>query len=218
MNGTTRPGGRTAETRSKVLAAVLAELIASGYGRTSVDGVAARAGIHKTTIYRRWGTKERLVAEALDDAADVRTDVPDTGDIDADMRSLAVAVAATLATHEGAATVRAIVAEAPGSPELAAVMSGFWAARRARVGPIIEHAIARKQLPATTDPSELMKYVAAPIYYQLLMSDEPLTDATADRAAAAVLTAARANLLTPPPRPPAAAPAASSAAGRRRRG
>ena len=92
-------------------------------------------------------------------------------------------------------------------------MSGFWAARRARVGPIIEQAIARKQLPATTDPTELMKYVAAPIYYQLLMSDEPLTDATADRAAAAALTAARANLLTPP----AAARAATSPAGRRRR-
>ena len=40
-----------------------------------------------------------------------------------------------------------------------------------------------------------MKYVAAPIYYQLLMSDEPLTEATADRAAAAALTAARAGLL-----------------------
>ena len=196
MSGTTRPGGRTAETRSKVLAAALAELIASGYGRTSVEAVAERAGIHKTTIYRRWGNKERLVAEALENAADVRTEVVDTGDIDADMRTLARAVAATLSTHEGAATVRAIVAEAPGSPQLAAVMSGFWAARRAQVGPIIEHAIARKQLPATTDPSELMKYVAAPIYYQLLMSDEPLTEATADRAAAAALTAARAGLLT----------------------
>jgi hypothetical protein len=43
-----------------------------------------------------------------------------------------------------------------------------------------------------------MKYIAAPIYYQLLMSDEPLTAATADRGAAAALTAARANLLAHP--------------------
>ena len=137
------------------------------------------------------------MAEALADAADVRTDVTDTGDIDADMRTLA-AVTTTLASHEGAATVRAIVAEAPGSPQLAAVIRGFWATRRAQVGPIIEQAITRQQLPSTTDPSELMKYVAAPLYYQLLMTDEPLTEATADRAAAAALTAARAGVLSLP--------------------
>jgi len=197
MSGT-RPGGRTATTRAKVLAAVLAELVASGYGRTSVESVAERAGVHKTTIYRRWGNKERLVADALEDAADVRTDVPDTGDIDADMRSLARAVMGTLATHEGAATVRAIVAEAPGSTQLTAVIRGFWAARRAHVGPIIEHAIASGQLPPTTDPSELMTYIAAPLYYQLLMTDEPLTEAAADRAAAAALAAARAGVLSRP--------------------
>ena len=60
------------------------------------------------------------------------------------------------------------------------LMSRFWAARRTEVGPTpIEHAMARKQSPATTDPSELTKYIAAPIYYQLLMSDEPRTQATA---------------------------------------
>jgi AcrR family transcriptional regulator len=195
VSGSTRPGGRTAQTRSKVLAAVLGELVATGYGRMSVESVAARAGVHKTTIYRRWENKERLVAEALADAADVRTDVTDTGDIDADMRTLARAVMTTLASHEGAATVRAIVAEAPGSPQLAAVIRGFWATRRAQVGPIIEQAITRQQLPSMTDPSELMKYVAAPLYYQLLMTDEPLTEAAADRAAAAALTAARAGVL-----------------------
>ncbi len=193
-----RPGGRTARTRSTVLEAVLAELVASGYGRTSVESVAERAGVHKTTIYRRWGSKEQLVAEALEDAADDRTSVPDTGDIDADMRVLARAVMATLSTPEGAATVRAIVAEASSSPQLAAVMSAFWTARRTQVGPLIEQAIARGQLPSTTDPGELMKYIAAPLYYQSLMTDEPLTERTADRAAAAALIAARAGVLSTP--------------------
>ena len=65
-----------------------------------------------------------------------------------------------------------------------ALLEGAVAGKLAKFGEpvqIIEHAIAREQLPATTDPSELMKYIAAPIYYQLLMSDEPLTEATADR-------------------------------------
>jgi hypothetical protein len=91
--------------------------------------------------------------------------------------------------------VRAIVTAAPSSPALGAVLSKFWVVRRERVGPIIEAAIARGQLPAGTDPALLMRYVAAPLYFQLLMTDEPLTDADARRAAASALAAARAGVL-----------------------
>ena len=91
--------------------------------------------------------------------------------------------------------MRAIAAEAQGSPQLRHVMKSFWATRLTQVGPLIEGAIQRHQLPETTSPAELMKYVAAPLYYQLLMTDEPITQATADRAAAAALAAARAGAL-----------------------
>ena len=124
------------------------------------------------------------------------SDVADTGDIDVDIRSLARTVVATLTSREGIATVRAIVAESPGSPELREVMRQFWSSRLAHVGPMIDGAIERHQLPQDTSPAELMKYVAAPLYYQLLMTDEPLTEADADRAAAAALAAARAGVLT----------------------
>jgi hypothetical protein len=43
----------------------MAELVASGYAETSVEAIALRAGVHKTTIYRRWGTKDQLIANAL---------------------------------------------------------------------------------------------------------------------------------------------------------
>ena len=105
--GTSRPGGRTARTRDAVFEATLAELGAVGYGHTSVEAIAQRAGVHKTTIYRRWGTKDRLVADTLAHVALVRTEVADTGDIDADMRALARAVVVTLTSPEGLATVRA---------------------------------------------------------------------------------------------------------------
>jgi AcrR family transcriptional regulator len=45
--------------------------------------------VHKTTLYRRWGSKDRLVAEALEAAADSRIQVPDSGDIDQELRALA---------------------------------------------------------------------------------------------------------------------------------
>jgi AcrR family transcriptional regulator len=177
-----------------VFDATLAELVASGYAQTSVEAIAQRAGVHKTTVYRRWRTKDHLIADALAGAAQARTVVADTGDIDADMRTLARAVVATITSRDGLATVRAIVAESPGSPELGEVLQQFWSSRRALVGPIIDSAIERGQLPRATSATELMKYVAAPLYYQLLMTDEPLTDESADRAAAAALAAARAGV------------------------
>ena len=86
-------------------------------------------------------------------------------------------------------------AEAPG-PQLGRLRQRFWAARLAHVGPVIERAIERHQLPRSTSPADLMKYIAAPLYFQLLMTDEPLTEATADRASAAALAAARAGVLS----------------------
>jgi AcrR family transcriptional regulator len=192
---TTRPGGRTARTRDAVFAAALDELGEAGYSDTSVESIAARAGVHKTTVYRRWGTKDALLAEVLAQAAEDRIDVSDSGDVDRDMEELARAVVATLTSPAGGATVRAIVAAAPSSPELGAVLSKFWVARRERVGPIIEAAIARGQLPTGTDPAALMRFVAAPLYFQLLMTDEPLTEVDARRAAASALAAARAGVL-----------------------
>src|SRR5207248_10505689 len=58
--GTLRPGGRTARTRAAVFEATLAELALRGYADLSLDGVAARSGVHKTTIYRRWRSRDQL--------------------------------------------------------------------------------------------------------------------------------------------------------------
>jgi AcrR family transcriptional regulator len=159
-----------------------------------VESIAARARVHKTTVYRRWGGKTRLVAEALEAAAESRIQVPDSGDIDQELRALARAVLAILTSRDGAATVRALVAGAQGSPEVGRVVRRFWATRLAQVGPIAERAVARGQLPQGTDPDDLMRYLAAPLFHRLLVTAEPLTQATADQAAAAALAAARAGV------------------------
>ena len=90
------------------------------------------------------------------------------------------------------------MSESSGSPELREVLTRFWSSRRDQIGPIIEAARARGQIPAETSPAELMKYIAAPFYYQLLLTDEPLSPASGDRAASAALAAARAGILTAP--------------------
>ena len=189
--GSARPGGRTARTREAVVDAALAELVSRGYDRMSVEGVALRAGVHKTTVYRRWGTKDRLLAEALREAAQSRIEVPDTGDIGEDLRSLARTIQATLSSREGMATVRALISGAQVSPEVGQIARRFWAARLAQVGPIVERAVGRGQLPRGTSATGVIEHLAAPLYYRLLLMAESPTEATADRAAAAVLAAAR---------------------------
>ena len=192
--GHVRPGGRTARTQAAIFDATLAELAVRRYDQISVETIAMRAGVHKTTVYRRWGSKDRLVAGAIETLAQTRAGAPDTGDIDADLRCLARAALATLNSRDGAAAARAIVSAGQDSPEVQRVIRRYWAARTGHVGPIIERAIERGQLPAGTDADEMISYVAAPLYHRLLVTAEPLTPAIADRAAAAALAAARAGV------------------------
>jgi AcrR family transcriptional regulator len=198
LPGSSRPGGRTARTRAAVLEAALEELSSRGYDQASVEAIAHRAGVHKTTLYRRWGGKEQLIADAIETAAADRIEVPDSGDVGQDLRVLARAVQSVLTSREGAATVRALVSGAQGTPEVQRIIRHFWTARVAHVGqPLVGRAIERGQLPGGTDPAELIGYVAAPLYYRLLITADPLTEATADQAAAAALAAARAGALNP---------------------
>jgi AcrR family transcriptional regulator len=160
----------------------------------SVETIALRAGVHKTTIYRRWHAKNRLVAEALETAAETRIGTPDTGDVDEDLRALARGVLSSLTSREGAAAVRALVSGAEGSPEVRQIAQRFWATRMAQVVPIVERAVERGQLPRGTSAARVIEHIAAPLYYRLLVTGEPLSEADADLAAGAALAAARAGV------------------------
>ena len=193
-----RPGGRTARTRSAVLGAVLAELSAHGYAALTIEDVAQRAGVHKTTVYRRWGTKQALVADAAEAVASTTVDLPDTGDAAEDLRLFARSVLATITGADGGTVVQALFSGASDSPELREVLSRFWTTRLAQVRPLVQRAIDRGQLPSGTDPDEVIKQVGAPLYYRLLVTAEPLTVQVADLAAAAAHAAACAGVFVAP--------------------
>jgi AcrR family transcriptional regulator len=192
--GEIRPGGRTARTRAAVLAAVIGELTDHGWDQLSVESVAQRAGVHKTTVYRRWHDKNTLVAEALKAAAESRIQMPDTGDIAQDLRELARIVRVLLTSREGAATTRALAGHSADTDGVGQVLPVLWAARLVQVEPVVQRAVARGQLPAGTSANDLMKHLTAPLFHRLLVTAEPLTQASADQAAAAALAAARAGI------------------------
>jgi AcrR family transcriptional regulator len=169
-----RPGGRSARVRSAAIAATLAELAEAGYADLSLGSVARRAGVHKTTLYRRWGSKEELVLEAMLERAGEQISVPDTGSVREDLVELARTAAANASSPEVAAMARAVVAQSPHDPRLASANQRFWAQRLALDGGIVERAIERGEVAAETQPSRVIESVLGPIHLRLLLTGEPV--------------------------------------------
>jgi AcrR family transcriptional regulator len=172
-----RPGGRSARVRAAAITATLAELAESGYSALSLESVARRAGVHKTTLYRRWGTREDLVLEAMLERAGERVSVPDTGSLREDLLELARTAAANAASPEVAAMARAAVAQMPHDSRLAAANHRFWDERLALDGAIVEQAIERGEVAAETRPRQVIESVLGPIHLRLLLTGEPINDA-----------------------------------------
>jgi AcrR family transcriptional regulator len=169
-----RPGGRSARVRAAAIDATLGELAESGYTALSLERVARRAGVHKTTLYRRWGTREELVLEAMLERAGQRISVPDTGSLREDLLELARTAAANAATPEVAAMARAVVAESPYDSRLAARNERFWSERLALDAAIVERAIARGEVADGVDPRRTIESVLGPIHLRLLLTGEPV--------------------------------------------
>lgn len=175
--GAQRPGGRAARVRADVLGATIEVLDEVGYDQLGVEEVARRAGVHKTTVYRRWPTKPELVADAVRVTAEVEIPVPDTGALTGDLRALARAVAATISGGGGARRARSIVAAAASADGLDEALGRFWAARMALATPIIERAIERGEVPSDCDPITVIETTVGALWLRALLTGEPLDDA-----------------------------------------
>ena len=117
--------------RSAVLTATLELMVETGYDGLSVDAVAARAGVHKTTVYRRWPTKAALVAAAAADRSEQLVPVPDTGSLVGDLTALGQSIVDNVSSELGAGLARTIIAAAAASDEVAQVNREFWTMRLA---------------------------------------------------------------------------------------
>lgn len=193
-----RPGGRSARVRAAVRDATLAELTDKGYAGLTVEGVAARSGVHKTTVYRRWTSVRGLIADALELASGEPWPVPDTGTVQGDLRALARLVATGFTDPGEGPVSTAFVSAAMQDADAARALHAFFVARHEQSAGLVTRAVARGELPAGVDPAEVVRVAVAPLYYRLFISREPVDAAVADRAADAALAAARAGVLSPP--------------------
>ncbi|MFB7861485.1 TetR/AcrR family transcriptional regulator C-terminal ligand-binding domain-containing protein [Streptomyces sp. NPDC056069] len=202
--GSRRPGGRTARTRAAVRDAVLTGLAEHGYPALTVEYVAEHSGVHKTTLYRRWGGVEGMVADALALAGEDEWTAPDTGSLAGDLRTLAHEVVEAFADPGQAAAPTAFVAAAFQSAEAAASLRGFYEERFRRCECVVDRAVARGEAPAGTDAGAVVRAVSAPLFLRLFVTREPVDTAIADQAARTALAAVEAGAFTPENTAPAA--------------
>lgn len=169
-----RPGGRSAEVVNAIHTAALEVLQESGYDGLELSKVAIRAGVNKTTVYRRWPTKAELVLDIA--LLQMKRDVPlpDTGSLHADLTALLVDIQTAIASPLVAGLLQAAVNQGRDAEVLKRSRVQFWSERFAVSGQLVERAIARGELPASTDPRQLLELASAPLFFRGVLTGEPI--------------------------------------------
>jgi AcrR family transcriptional regulator len=191
-----RPGGRTARIRAQVLDAVRAQLVEHGYEELTVDAVAARAGVHRTTVYRRWRDVGGLLADVLDAASDDDWQPQDTGSLEGDLTALNHEIQTALTAEPSITT--ALIAASFRSDEAARALQSFWENRYTRCGAVVGRAVQRGELLADTDARKLLVTATAPIYHQLVLLRTPPDPHLPEQTARAAVLAASTGAFTGP--------------------
>ena len=165
-----RPGGRSARVRAAVLNATADVLAERGYDRLTFENVAAAAGVHKTSIYRRWPTKADLVLDAMLTRSDAVIAMPDTGRLDADILAFLQDVANNVTSPLGRALLIATLRTDDEQPDDNSLRRRFWDERFARATARLERAKQSGELPADTDTALLLEALVSPIHFRALIT------------------------------------------------
>ncbi|MFF7241624.1 TetR/AcrR family transcriptional regulator [Streptomyces collinus] len=179
------PAGRTGRPRNAaadtaILAATREALVELGWSRLTLGDVATRAGVAKTTLYRRWAGKHELVVDAVAELFD-ELELPDRGSLAADIEGVVLQFAAILARPEARSGLMAVVAEATRDDALRERIRASIVDRQLRL--VLEgraRAQRRGELPPEPDPAEsartvdlIFDMVAGAVVHRTLVSGKP---------------------------------------------
>lgn len=180
--------------RRSVLDAARDLLAEAGLHELDLAEVAARAGVGRTTVYRRWQTVPLLIADLLDDMSDQSLPRTDSGSLEGDLRANALLVQQTLADVRQGPLFKALIAGATCDQRTAEALQGFYDRRIDEWVPCVEDARKRGQVPHRTDARAVITAVSSPLYYQHLTRTTPPTRRQALQAARAACAAATAGV------------------------
>ncbi|HEY6932042.1 MAG TPA: TetR/AcrR family transcriptional regulator [Marmoricola sp.] len=181
---------RHSGVESAALSASLEQLAVGGVKGLTIEGVAARTGIAKTTLYRRWRSKEDLALAVLLDMARMATSAPAGPDVRAGLVGYLQAVVTILRDTLMGQVMQGLASDLATDPEMArAFREEVVALRQEHLASLIRHGVDDGQLRGDVDLALLQELLFGPVYYRLLFSGQPLEDDLAERIVDAVLPA-----------------------------
>lgn len=181
------PDPRIERSCHRILAAVLEILGEAGYGGLTVEGVAARAGVGKSTIYRHWpGGRPDLIEDAIRTLKSAIA-LPVEGSVRDRLTALLQQVAVTTAGSTWSACLPAIIDAAERDPEVLAIHRGFSLERRQVLVDLLEEGVTAGEISAGYDIGLLAECLIGPIIVRRLLLHEPFDPAAVPRLVAQVL-------------------------------
>jgi len=167
--------GPVEETRRKVLTATVELIDRIGYRSVTIDAVARASGVSKSTIYRHWPSRQTLVLDAFTSDTDESTEVADTGDAIADLRTYLLKLAFRLNVCGAAAIMTGLISDALDDREFAEIFrTKVIEARRHAFLQILRRGQQRGQVRTDVDLGSVVDAIYGSIHHRLLMTGEPI--------------------------------------------
>jgi AcrR family transcriptional regulator len=164
-------GGRPRSERAHqaILTAARELLIEEGFASFRLEHVAARAGVGKATIYRRWASKEALAQELLTQLAGPHIEVADTGNTREELLASVTNPMRAVTETDFGPVIRAMLSQIASNPRVGdPFRATVVEARRAEITKVIERGIARGDLRADADPGVATELLVGPVYFRLM--------------------------------------------------
>jgi len=174
-----RPGGRTARTRRDVIDAVTALFLEVAPAELTVAQIAQRAGVNETTIYRKWGTKDALLADVILTVSSEQLRAPDTGSLRGDLLAIIGGVASFLGTPAGYAL--AYLGSSAEDATSAALRDTFWADRFGKAQAIFDRAATRGEIADAGAAELAYEALIGAMHFRILARRRPLEADIAER-------------------------------------
>ncbi|OEJ35227.1 TetR/AcrR family transcriptional regulator [Streptomyces subrutilus] len=162
--------------KAEIFTATLDMLGSLGYDSLTVEGVAQRSGVNKTTIYRWWSSKSELLRDALLHSHILRFELADTGSLRGDLTELAVQLQDLLADEHRRTVVEAALVGAVRHQAMRELVISFLDDRFGRHRPLFERAVARGDLPPDADPTPLVDAMAGALWMRVLVRRGEVSD------------------------------------------
>ncbi|MEP7341817.1 MAG: TetR/AcrR family transcriptional regulator [Acidobacteriota bacterium] len=151
-----------------------------GFGCLTIEGIAARAGVGKTTIYRRWPNKASIVLDAFFEDDSPQIAFSDTGNVRDDIRRQMRKLVKELNGPLGC-KISMLLANGQFDEEMAEAFRARWIEpRRAEARQVIKRGIERGEIRQKVDADVLVDALYGPVYFRLLGEHAPLTQSFAD--------------------------------------